>query len=498
MSWNTGGKIFKKVYLRIFISYRGIHLLGVTLVYPGYKTGNNHPPLGILYLATVLKENKIPVKILDTTFIENEEELERQIHENKNRIMGVSVVTPYIYRAIKISQTIKKVLPDSIVVFGGPHPTIRPEETLDEPSVDMVVLGEAEDTIVELIHAIENGSDLSAVKGIGFKKHGKNIVNGRREIIKDANSVPIPDRSLLPTFDKYCKIMGGDFFTSPPATTMLTSRGCPFDCRFCQPSLRNVFGPFARFRTPKNIVDEIEYLHREFGLRKIHFVDDTFTANRKRVFDFCDELEKRGLDIEWTTNSRVNTIDREMMVRMKEVGCKRLSFGVESGSQNVLNHMNKRITIDQILEAFRLCTELKIFSVASLMIGYPGETRRDLEKTKRLIQTIEPDRIDLHIANPIIGTHLYEEARNSGMLIEDNYEKYTRHGHHYLIKVSISKEELLDFENHMYRVFRRMKRSYVIRPRKWYSARMELLLLFWHLRSNPREFFVRVGRLLAS
>lgn len=473
-------------------------MVSITLIYPGYKTGNNHPPLGILYLATVLKKNNIPVKIFDTTFIENEQELEKQILENKNEVMGISVVTPYIYKAIKLSQIIKRLLPESTVVFGGPHPTIRPEETLDEPSVDLVVLGEAEETIIELMQAIGKNEDLSKIKGIGFKKDGKKIVNERRETIHKINDIPMPDRSLLPTFKKYCELMGGDFFTSPPATTMLTSRGCPFNCRFCQPSLRNVFGSFARFRTAENIVDEIEYLSREFNLRKIHFVDDTFTANKQRIFDFCSELERRGLKIEWTTNSRVNTIDKEMLVKMKEAGCKRLSFGVESGSQNILNHMNKRITIDQILEAFKLCKELKLFSVASLMIGYPGETRRDLEKTRRLIQTIEPDRIDLHIANPIIGTHLYEEAKNSNMLIEDNYEKYTRHGHHYLIKVSIPKKELLEFENNMYKMFRRIKRSYTFKPGKWYSIKIELLLLLWHLRANPKEFFVRVGRMLTS
>jgi radical SAM superfamily enzyme YgiQ (UPF0313 family) len=472
--------------------------MGMTLVYPAYKTENNHPPLGILYLATMLKERKTPVKILDTTFIENDDELEREIIKNKNKVYGLSVVTPYINKAVFIAQKIKKLVPDAIIVFGGPHATIRPEETLDEPVVDIVVLGEAEDTITELMKALEDGKDLIKVKGIGFKKGKKKIINERRAQIKNLDDIPIPDRTLLETFARYCEIVGGDFFTSPPATTMITSRGCPFNCNFCQPSLREIFGPTTRFRSAKNVVGEIEYLHNEFDLKKFHFVDDTFTAHRGRLFDFAKELEKRGLKIQWTTNSRVNTIDREVMSIMKKVGCKRLSFGVESGSQQILNKMNKFTTIDQIIEAFQLCTEFKIFSVGSFILGYPGETYHDMEKTKRLIKIIEPDRIDLHIANPIIGTQLYDFAKKEGLLLEDNYEKYTRHGHHYLLKLGTPKEDLLKFENSIYKMFRGMKRSYFFKTRKWYSAQTEVKLLWWHFRENPIRFIKHLPRLVGG
>jgi len=471
---------------------------GITLVYPAYKTDNNHPPLGLLYLATVLKKNKIPVKILDTTFIKDDKELEEEILKNKNKIIGLSVVTPYINKAVFISKKIRKLLPDSIIVFGGPHPTIRPNETLDEPSVDMIVLGEGEETIVELIKAIEKGKALSTVKGIGFKKGKKKIITKRREPIKNLDSIPIPDRSLLPMFSRYCKVVGGDFFTSPPATTMITSRGCPFNCNFCQPSLRKIFGPAVRFRSANNIVDEIEYLGKEFGLRKFHFVDDTFTANKQRILDFCDLVKKRGLKIKWTTNSRVNTIDEEMLTTMKDAGCTRLSFGVESGSQDVLDKMNKCITTEQIEKAFKLCTKLKLFSVGSLMLGYPSETKEDLIKTKELIKRIEPDRIDLHIVNPIIGTQLHEFAKKNNLLLEDNYEKYTRHGHHYLLKLDIPKEELIAFENSIYKMFRGMKRSYFFKPRKWYSAKTELKILWWHFRENPARFIKHLPRLVGG
>ena len=220
-----------------------------------------------------------------------------------------------------------------------------PESLLNE--TDYIVEGEGEVTICELLHSLEGKMDIENVKGIWYKKNGVLKRTPQRPFIQNLDDLPFPARQLLPK--EYMNF---------GHTTISASRGCPFNCSFCQPTLRKLFGPVVRFRSPKNVVDEMEYLKTTFKIKHVKFQDDTFTARKQWVTEVCSEILKRKLKIRWDCNARVNTIDKELLTKMKEAGCTKVEFGVESGSQEILNSLNKGTTIKQIEDAFRYVKKL--------------------------------------------------------------------------------------------------------------------------------------------
>lgn len=383
----------------------------ITLVYPRFKyqnVGNIEEPLGILSIAAVLKKTKHLVSFYDLTFAKDLQILKDDI--SKSDLVGFSSSSPLFGITKEILTYVKDINPHIKTVVGGPHPTQDPEDVLNA-GFEFAVIGEGEKTILELAEAIRDGK-YGNVHGIAYKENGNIKINSPQEFIQDLDTIPLIDRKLL-DYSKY--------FTFG----MMATRGCPFNCFYCKPMQDKLFGNCLRKRSIPNIVDEMEQLHKIDRNKVIYFKDDTLTICPSNWFEeFSNELRKRGLGIKWGCNARIDTIDREKLESMKESGCVGLSFGVESGSQKIVDFYKKGTKIDQVIEAFRLCRKLKLHTLAFIMLGAPIETRQDLEMTYQLIRKIRPAQWIVYITTPFPGNYLYEYAKKRGIIKISKYIEY--------------------------------------------------------------------------
>jgi radical SAM superfamily enzyme YgiQ (UPF0313 family) len=362
------------------------------------------PPLGLAYLAAVLRENKIRVKIVDFD-LEREKlpSLEEIIDREQPAIIGLSALTLQIENAYEMARRIKSRRPEIRVVIGGPHPSSLPESTLAESggAVDIVVVGEGEYRLLD----IARGTDLPDIKGIVFRKNGSWSKTPPSPPISDLDRLPLPARDLLPI----ARYRGWGPLKKSPSTHLIASRGCPYECIFC--SEKSVFGKTHRSRDPARIVDEIEHLVRVYGMREVAFYDDLFTLRKRNVMAICREILDRKLAIQWKTLSRVDTVDAEVLRAMKSAGCWLISYGFESGSQDVLNNIRKRQTIGQCLEAAAWTRQAGIKTFGFFMIGNIGETEATVGETIRFARRLRPDYFQFTIVRPDPGSYLFNQFR---------------------------------------------------------------------------------------
>ncbi|WXG42257.1 MAG: radical SAM protein [Candidatus Freyarchaeum deiterrae] len=390
----------------------------VTLVYPYFHSPSDnssfrHPPLGLGYIAAYLKQHNISVELVDCTFISQEEALEK-IRRSNPKIIGIYSMFSMKSKSLKIAKLTRKNC--ELLVTGGPLPTLKPEEYLND--FDIVVIGEGEETMLELVQNFENRHDFSKVSGIAYKDKGKIKVTPPREQIKNLDSMPFPARELFDNKgykEYYFKKFG---YTT---TTIMSSRGCPFDCDFCS---RPVFGNKLRTRSPANVVDEMETVV-ELGYDRIFFSDDCFTLSRKGLIEVCNEIIRRGVKIDWECLSRVDTVDREVTQKMKQAGCVRVFFGIESGNESVLALMNKRISLKQAEEAVHLTKQSGIQVGAFFIVGYPGENNETILDTVRFASSLPLDYLSFTMPYPIPGTPLYDRMKED-IIFEDWEEPKNR------------------------------------------------------------------------
>lgn len=374
-------------------------------------------PLGLGYIAAVL-ERQHDVKVIDVGAERlNDDSLRKSISEVNPEIVGITSDTLTFQRAIEIAEIVKQVDKKIIVVIGGAHSNVLPAYPLKYDCFDISVYGEGERTVVELWDMIEKGESYEAIKGIAFRGRDGITINAKRELIENLNELPFPARHLFP-MNKYS---GEGSLHVSPAYPIGTSRGCPFSCAFCSNNV--VFGRKYRFRSSQNVVNEIELLINEYNSKGIYFREDLFTVNEKRLIALCDEIGKRGLDFDWECESRVDTISEEMLAAMKGAGCKLIWFGVESGSQKILDYLNKRITLSQIRAAYKLCKRVGIKAGASFMIGVPGETVDDVQNTIALAEELKPEFAWFNIFTGYPTSPLYEYVKENRL-----YEKEVNHG----------------------------------------------------------------------
>lgn len=376
-------------------------------------------PIGLGYIAAVL-EKRHNVKVVDMGIGElDNNELSKIILDTKPNIIGISATTPAFQSAIDIAQIAKEINKDVIVIVGGAHCNAFPDYPLQYSCFDISVYGEGERTAVELWDRIEKGQSYNGVKGICFRKGDDIITNPRRELINNLDELPFPARHLFP-IDKYPT----SYYRSINyAYTVGTSRGCPFSCNFCSCNVH--FGKKYRYRNAENIVDELELLAKQYGAKGIYFREDLFTAYRQRVINICNEIIRRGLGLKWAAECRVDTIDEELLRLMKEAGCNRLWGGFESGSQRILDYINKQITIDQMREACALCNKVGIALSATFMMGIPGETLDEIAATVDLAKQLRP-QLRSAILNIFVG---YPTSQLYDFIVENRlYEKITNHG----------------------------------------------------------------------
>lgn len=378
------------------------------------------PPLGIAYMAGVLQENNIDVEILDATAEDMDfKDVEKELLKRKPDLVALTALTPTIGRALETAQVVKETLPDSIVVMGGYHPTFNFIETLEDENVDIVIRGEGEYIMLNLVQALENQSSLHDVKGIVFEdKNSKEIVvNPEAPLIQDLDELPFPALNLLP-MKKY-RLLDMDTHM----TTMITTRGCPMQCSFC--SSAAMHGKKIRERSVENIVDEIEYLKTNYDIDTIAFMDDTFTLKKRKVMAICDEILKRNIEIMWGCTSRVDTLDEKLLKKMKEAGCITIFIGVESADQQQLDNMCKNITIAKIENAFKIAHKLKIRTIASVALGMPGDTKEIMNKTVKFVHKLKPNYAIYSLATPYPGTRFYKEAFEKNLIKIKDWSKYT-------------------------------------------------------------------------
>ncbi len=370
-------------------------------------------PLGLLCLAAVLRENGHTVKILDhnvqngglRTFFKYDPEL-----------VGLSSFTgPMILDALRLSKLFRTHL-NAPIVWGGVHASLLPLQTVRNPNIDMVVVGEGEDTIVELADTLEKKQNLAEVKGLIWKKTTdesvKIIKNAPRPFIKDLDKLPFPAWDLIDKRKYLATSIGWDR-TSAALYSIQSSRGCPFNCGFCY---NTVFNKRTwRPKSAERVLEEISYLKNEFKVQKINFKDDNFIVNQKRAVAICRGLLQEKIDVRFHADCRVDLFSRNLAQYLKKGGCEQIYFGVESGSQRILQFINKGITLAQAYTAVNLAKKLNLISSASFILGFPTETTEDLVLTERFIHQLNPDSLLLKIFVPYPGSPLYN------YLLEKNY-----------------------------------------------------------------------------
>lgn len=299
--------------------------------------------------------------------------------------------------------------------MGGCHVTFWDENALNEcPQLDVVVRREGEITIAEIADKVKENKPLTGILGTTVRENGKPVRNPERPLIQDLDSLPFPAHHLLPL--AHLKNMGRFIF---PITT---SRGCLYWCNFC--TTVRMFGRGYRERSPKNVVDEMEYLHKRYGASQFTFYDDAFTVNQKRTIEICNEIHRRGLTVEWDCETRVDMITKELLETMKSAGCIAVWFGVESGSQSVLEQMGKSFKLDQTRRAFKWAKDTGLLTEASAIFGFPGETKESLTETMKFAEQLDPILLGYYIATPYPGTPLYDFVKEKGYLKVTDFDKY--------------------------------------------------------------------------
>jgi len=377
------------------------------------------PPLGMLYCAEVLMNEGIEVSILDQAAkrFSLKQTLDWVKKENPD-ILGLSVLSSSAKEAPKIAELVKAENPNITIVFGNYHATFNAERILKKySSVDVIVRGEGEHTSLELAKCLEKRQDLEEVKGIAFRKNGKIVLTPDRPLIKDVDALPFPNRDLVGA--SYSSTIYGVRVASRKFSTIVSSRGCPFQCSFCgcRKFARGVWRP----RSVENIIKEIELLQSQ-GYEQFLFVDDNFTLNPKRVIEFCRRLRKERMDVEWFCDSRVDNCRYDMFREMVKAGCKTVYFGIESANQRILDYYRKGITPDQSEGAVRKARKAGVdVIVGSFIFGAPDETRQEIQTTLNFVNKLNIDVPQLNILGAFRGTDLWTDLVAKGYINEEEY-----------------------------------------------------------------------------
>lgn len=408
----------------------------ITLINPNYEESLNQKrnfiPLGIAYIAAILRNNNFNVSIIDAAALDlNDEQLLQQL--DNPEIVGITATSNKINAALHTARLVKQYT-NALVVLGGVHPTVLPKQTIRNISVDILVIGEGEITFLNLAKAIQNNTPLKRVRGIIFKEKNKIIGTQPQRPIENLDYLPFPAIDLFP----YKLYRGYEEITrKKPATHILTTRGCPFNCNFC--ASKTMWGKTVRIRSPKNIVDEMQHLKNKFGYKEIFLYDDTFNIDLERAEAICDEIINRNLKISWKAQARVYPLTLKLLKKMKKAGCWRVYFGVESGNNEILKQTKKGITLEQVETAFKLCKEAKLQTAAYFMIGNLGETKETIQDTINFAKKIDPDAAIFSITTLFPGTELFKLAIDYG-IINEKLETPVYN------TISLSKEELIELQ----------------------------------------------------
>jgi radical SAM superfamily enzyme YgiQ (UPF0313 family) len=403
-------------------------MMKTALIFPRLKYPSGDAPIGIACLASSAKAHAgvIP-DIIDATFFASVEEVYARLRGKNYAVAGLSVMSFMLEDAIKIADFIKQDSPDTKVVFGGPHPTVMPEQTLKNGSVDAVVIGEGEMTFVEILKA---GGNFEGVKGLWHKdKNGEIIKNPQRDGFENLDSLPYPDYSnfdMTNYLSNWFQLdsVGRGF----KGINIISSRGCPFQCTYCQPTLDSLFGKKIRKRSPENIVGELKALKEKYGINAFMFVDDTFVFSKKWVESICNLLISEKMGLLWAANFRADLVDEDLLALMHKAGLRKAFLGIESGSQRVLDQVfDKRITIDQVKKSVSLFKKIGVKCQGYFMLGSPTETVEEINKTIRFAVSLPIDEATFSITTPLPHTHLYNKTADTIVVDVKDFDYYKKY-----------------------------------------------------------------------
>ncbi|MCF6157864.1 MAG: radical SAM protein [wastewater metagenome] len=460
---------------------------------------NRYFPLGLGYLASVLKEAGHRVTIYDAdcnrspegmdytrlpekyhTYIRelrNPEnpiirEVSKTITEYQPDIVGITVMTPKVASAFTVARLVKAYNKKCYTVFGGPHATLKANEILkNTKDVDFVVSGEGESVFLELVNIINSTgkgvcsanvqtdilSAVHAIRGLSYRNSDTIVHNAAGGLADSLDSLPFPDRKAL---------LGSRTYTSEDMGLLMGSRGCPYNCSYCA---TQIWTRRVRYRSLTNILEEIISVGNTYGTLQFTFKDDSFTVNRKRVLEFCDSLLRANIKIHWDCNTRVDLVDLELLRAMKRAGCNSIKVGIESGSERILKLMDKGVTMENIRETSYLFREAGIHWTAYFMMGIPTETKEDIKKTLDLLYTIKPSFASIGVYEPFPGTRLFNIGVEMGLFREEmSYEDFfTRIPSDYYLKDikrrvdTMSHEDFATLEKEVKNAFHRYNRGFL-------------------------------------
>lgn len=373
----------------------------IALVRPNYNSHLITPPIGLGYISSYLKKYNYKTKIIDglNLNLTNEQIVEKCKDYD---VIGIFSMSAFFLQVIDLSKKLKQI--NKKVVIGGPHATCLPYLTLKETNADFVIIGEGEETFLELIKLLEKNK-VKNIAGLLTKKTKKLI---ERPFIKDLNELPYPDWEQIDP-RKYKKAPHGALIKNFPVAPITTTRGCPFNCKFC--ASPKIWKRTIRYRSPDNVIEEIKYLINHFNVKEIHFEDDNLTLKREHIESICKKLIENNIKISWACPNgiRAETIDIDLLKLMKKSGCYYLAFGFESGNQEILNNVNKQTTLETLKNAAMIAKKVGIMTQGFFIFGLPGETKETIQKTINFAKSVPLNRAQFLLLDVLPGSELWDE-----------------------------------------------------------------------------------------
>jgi len=411
----------------------------------GYK-----PPQSILILATYLRQKGFEdTHCLDAQVEEfTAEQTAKEVAAMQPDVVGITAWTDFWYPTWKTLVEIRKKLPNAVLIVGGPHASVYPEETLEVSSADYVVAGDGEDVLLEIMEALRDRRAIPSLAGLWRQEDGK-AVSPPSPIaqVDDITAIPVPDRTLLP-YKRYSSILT----PSDYETTMVTSRGCPYKCVFCKMAVQKVYA-----RSAEQVVEEFRQIE-QLGIKDVQVYDDTFTWGQARAMDICQGIIDSGIKVNWAIRDRTNRVTPELYKQLKKAGCYRVHFGVETGSAKILKNSGKFLTLEQIREGVRIAKDIDMMIMTYFMFGFIDEEMSDAKMTIELAKELDADYASFGVLIPYPGTEIYKEGLTRGIIPRDYWRDFARspspdYEIPHLIEDHLSRQDLIELKNSAARSF---------------------------------------------
>ncbi len=415
----------------------------------GFNNKGHLPPLGLGYIAAVLRDHGFEVAIIDSLVSGyDQQQAQDAIEAFSPDAVGFTSVTSDRFQTLELAQRLKQKKQDLFLFVGGPHFSFTPKDSFQNTgAIDAIIEGEGEISTLEMLQALRDGKNLQDVQGLWLRKNGEVIFTGIRDFITDLNELPFPAWDLY-ELDKYREY--GDFPPVARKVGVISSRGCPYRCSFC--SCPAFWKGGYRYRSAENFIDEVEFLYREFGYRSFVFWDDTFTVTDKHVNEVCAEIERRNLEITWSAAGRINRTTKPLLETMRHAGCVAMTFGVESVSPRILKTMHKSIKADRIETVLREALDMGLFVRSFFIFGFPDETMEDALLTARFINKLRTWGPNMSVEYGYLaifpGTEIDQVAHADGQLSPDFswYDPTTRSSDPEVPHVPFYRNDLLDHD----------------------------------------------------